>query len=200
MKCLDFTSRTFQKFRVLHVACFAGKCSSPVQVLEAAWSALCSLVPPPCIASRRDSARRAMFRGLAIRLPPPRSYYGPRACLGLETSLDIPLGRLATHTHTCAIGRWACFYLLIYCSAPSAMIHATLPLGMDPIGENEISLDLQRLVAYVCLRPMAMLRPCTLRHAPSVRPCVRRGCVFKWHRPSFETTWQRRWPPRSSPC
>ena len=144
---------------------------------------------------RRDRQRHALLLiyGPARRACLPRTITMPR------TYAHTP-SALATHTR-CAIGRWACFYLLTYCSAPSAMIHATRS-GLAWIRlERTRSLDHpQRLVAHVCLRPMAMLRPCTLRHAPSVRPCVRRGCVFKWHRPSYETTWLRRWPPRSSPC
>ena len=128
--------------------------------LGAWWTrGLCSLSSSVSQAGETVLAPRCSV-GLAIRLPPPRSYY---AAARVPCTVDTP-SALATHTHTCAIGRWACFYLLTYCSAPSAMIHATLPLGVDPIGENEIS------------RPSAACRLCvppTYGHAPTLHtpPC-----------------------------
>ena len=160
-----------------------------------AWTrGLCSLSSSVSRAGETVRAPRCSV-GLAIRLPPPRSYYA-------AARVPVPWipPRPSPHTHTrvrSAVGL-VFTYLL---TAVRLLLRSTPRSGLAWIRlERTRSLDLQRLVAYVCLRPMAMLRPCTLRHAPSVRPCVRRGCVFKWHRPSYETTWLRRWPPRSSPC
>ena len=129
-----------------------------------AWTrGLCSLSSSVSRAGETVRAPRCSV-GLAIRLPPPRSYYAA-ARVPVPWIPPRPSPELAsTHTRTCAIGRWACFYLLTYCSAPFAMIHATLRLGVDPIGENEIS------------RPSAACRLCvppTYGHAPTLHtpPC-----------------------------
>jgi hypothetical protein len=108
---------------------------------------------------RRDRQRHALLLiyGPARRACLPRTITMPR------TYAHTP-SALATHTR-CAIGRWACFYLLTYCSAPSAMIHATLRLGVDPIGENEISRP-SSAACRSCVPP-------TYGHAPTLHtpPC-----------------------------